>query len=261
MPLEKVEFKTPKKVLKKRCTTLIVALNKASQMLIAGAKSRAAKKASRKVHEATVAASDQRTSITLNVEIESHDTGLKMFLAQTHGCLISEWHSFLNRVFGELADYCLKNGKSDLVTNKLEISLKGADFSTKVKLRESIRDVLFEKFCSKNHPDRLNRLRKTLKINKDNLQTAEPVKLKKIEDLTKLIRKHVAIRNCLEHADSKVRNRDITSAGYSKKIPMFKADGTICEYKEGDIISVSNKDVRELNDTIIDYMNYFEVKL
>ena len=170
--------------------------------------------------------------------------------------------SITNRFMGESPLAALATPVKKLaLSNRLEISVKGADFSSKVKLRESIRDTLFEKFCLINHSVRLNRLRKILKLNKDNLETAEPVKWQKIEDLTRLIIKHVAIRNCLEHADSKVRQRDINSAGYSQNIPMLKADGTICEYEEGDVISISDKDILELNKMIIDYMNYFEVEL
>ena len=150
---------------------------------------------------------------------------------------------------------------SDLVTNKMEVSLKGADFSSKVNLRDAIKDALFKKFSSRAYSQRLNRLRKTLKINDDNLRETDPERFRIIDDLTKVMRKHVTVRNCLEHADHKVRQRDISDAGHGDKIPMLNTDKTIHNFGEGDEISVSNEDIFELKNAILNYMKYFEVEL
>jgi len=236
-------------------------LDKASKTLIEGAKSDAKKTADDVVDKTFSAASDGATNVVVEVKIDSHRTGLHMFWSQTHGCLISEWHSFLNRVFDELVDYCLKQNKSDLVSKGLNINLKGADFSTLAKLRNSIAEALVEKFGLNNYTYRINALRKKLQINSEALKSSS-AKLQNIEKLGKIVQKHVSVRNCLEHADSKVRIRDLNDAGCGgKEIPMIKNDGTKHKFVENDVISVSDKDVLELKETMFKYIDYFEVEL
>ena len=251
MPLIKLEFKKSKKVLRQRCGTLIAELGRASKLLVKGAKYKAKKSAADKIDK-TTAASVGTTKIKMEVDIEDHSPGLQMFRNQTYGCLITEWHSFLNRIFYELAEHCLKKGPRNLVTNNLDISLNGADFSTKPTLRDSIRDALFEKFCSKSHPYRLDFLKEALQIN---------TSARTVINLTKIIKKHVTVRNCLEHADSQVTRRALRAAKHGNKIPMLNADGTTRDYVEGDTISISDNDVQNLKDTMLTFMNFFEVEL
>jgi len=258
MPKTKLTFKKSKKVLRKRCKTLTTELGKASKIFKDGVTSNAVKGFTKKVASETEAAVGNTAVVSYEVDLSVQNVGLLMFCAQTHGCLISEWHSFLNRVFGELADCCLTKGDSDLVTKNLEVSLKGADFSTKTKLRESIKEVLCEKFSSKGHQERLGKLRKILKINNE---CTDQTKLDNINALTKTIIKHIVVRNCLEHADCKVRERDLRYAGYGDKIPMLNTDSSTREFSEGEEIFVSQNDISELEKAILDYMNYFEVEL
>ena len=250
--------------MKQRCKALITELTKASKTLIEGAKSDAKRAASdyvEKEFETASTGTSKVKKIKLEVEIGSHGTGLQMFWSQTHGCLISEWHSFLTRVFEELVDYYLKNNKNEIVAKGLDIYLKDADFSTLPRLRNSISEVLVEKYASKKYPDRINRLKNILEINSTALEH-EPGKLKEIDKLTAILQKHVAVRNCLEHADSKVRIRDLNAAGCGgKEIPLINADGTEHKFVEGEVIVVSDKDVVELKKTILKFINYFEVKL
>jgi hypothetical protein len=258
---KKLEFKNAKKVLKRRCKTLITELTKASKTLIEGAKSEAKRAASDYVEKEFETASTGTSKVKLEVEIGSHGTGLQLFWSQTHGCLISEWHSFLTRVFKELVDYYLKNNKNEIVAKGLDIYLKDADFSTLPRLRDSISVVLVEKYASKTYPDRINRLKNILEINSSALEH-EPEKLKEVDKFTAILQKHVAVRNCLEHADSKVRIRDLNAAGCGgKEIPLINADGTEHRFVEGNVIVVSDKDVVELKETILEFINYFEVKL
>lgn len=267
MPLEKLEFKNSKKVLQRRTKTLIAEMKNASKVFIEGVNSSTLNKARSDLEKKlkppmpTQPATEGTIEIDIPKADENITVGLQMFWSQTHGCLISEWHSFLNRVFKEIVDYCLKNGKSHHVTKDLEIYLNDADFSSFANLRNSIREALSEKFSSKKHPDRLNRLRKILKINEKELKVIDPVKLQKIDGLTRVIKKHVTVRNCLEHANSKVSDRDLRGAGYGNRIPMLDNLGISHDYVEGDEIFISDKDVIELNNTIKDSVEYFEAEL
>ncbi len=175
--------------------------------------------------------------------------GLKQFRAYIHGMLVANWQHYLSTAFGRAIDHLLLRGDvKRLPKTPLSIRPRALDPGSFSRLRRSVAANLQDSFDGLPYDQRSSVVRSLFKVPKD-----DPA-----GEAFGLLKKHVLIRNLVQHHHGKVRRRDLDELGV-KTIDIPGDDGSRISHALDEVVKVTRPAIEQLTRTLDDASAYFEV--
>ena len=184
---------------------------------------------------------------TFHVTVEGTLTeDIQGIIALAQNELVQEWHGYLDAVFVEALRQCLGKREFQSRLPKMKVELPDLIWNRKTDMVESVCKSLEEPFSFCNYPEKILILTALFNVESDDGIEFE-------------VKKHVMIRNVLQHNHGVIRSIDLKRIGREgQNVSVLEQNRKVCKFGLGDKIELSVAEIENLVNVMKDYSLYFE---